>query len=377
MIINFASHIYNRAYQLKETLGVNLGFLLSTPHKLVLVDYKSNDDIEQVIEPYLNHPNLVYKKIDEVYHIAVAKNKASLLIGSDYIFNLDCDNFISQELIKFIESNYDKAIFSVGRPNTSHGGRIGLPAIMFKAIGGYPVLKQRMMVEDLGLYKKIKLFYSNHLLHPGMLNCRDAIDNGKNGYSDTDRASMANENQLELANLPETIPKGIIRLKRNRIGGGSKSGGVIKNLLGEFSNQFEYSFRFLKGFDFSQGGKLPGVGFTHSLTTPPYGGCKVTQRDFSARLMWREDGLLELYLYHPVQKGVFGDSIPFHFKAIPGVVYNVSYFISNKTLTVEVNGHKLIVNLPSSQFNTILYHVYRGGGNLTWASNEDGEIELL
>jgi len=63
---------------------------------------------------------------------------------------------------------------------------------------------------------------------------------------------------------------------------------------------FGYSVYFPKGFQFNKGGKLPGIygGDSDSIAV----GCSGGRRDtkcFSARLMWREDGMGEMYTYLP------------------------------------------------------------------------------
>ena len=65
-----------------------------------------------------------------------------------------------------------------------------------------------------------------------------------------------------------------------------------------------YRVRFGEGFDFVKGGKLPGLCGGECNT----GGEVPTGSDgWSARLMWRSDGDVTQYVYHPAQSGEWGD----------------------------------------------------------------------
>lgn len=75
-----------------------------------------------------------------------------------------------------------------------------------------------------------------------------------------------------------------------------------------------YWLYFEPGFDFSKGGKLPGLaGNTRQGTSPKTGGGGEPKDDsegFSARIMWREEGKAFQYVYHPGQSGAYGDYYP-------------------------------------------------------------------
>ncbi|HSF62978.1 MAG TPA: hypothetical protein VLA78_01235 [Paracoccaceae bacterium] len=62
-----------------------------------------------------------------------------------------------------------------------------------------------------------------------------------------------------------------------------------------------YRVQFPEGFDFVRGGKLPGL---FGGDRPPSGGARPRGDDgFTLRLMWRADGVGELYLYAPNMRG--------------------------------------------------------------------------
>lgn len=60
-----------------------------------------------------------------------------------------------------------------------------------------------------------------------------------------------------------------------------------------------YWVKFENGFDFTLGGKLPGLAGSENIST--------NDNEFSGKLMWRENGKLEFYL-HPTSSGVDGSS---------------------------------------------------------------------
>lgn len=65
-----------------------------------------------------------------------------------------------------------------------------------------------------------------------------------------------------------------------------------------------YDIRFGEGFQFRAGGKLPGF-FGGARNTG--GAAPGPDEGFSARLMWREDGQMTTYLYHPDQPRNWGE----------------------------------------------------------------------
>jgi len=151
---------------------------------------------------------------------------------------------------------------------------------------------------------------------------------------------------------------------------------------------FQYNVMFQENFDWSKGGKLPGL--TTYPDTPT--GC-IDNTDFdgnSVRYMWRENGELYLYLYYPEKKDRCGD----YHRMDPKF-----YFDSNTwyTLTQEVRLNQLnqsdgyinvwingVLSLTLTdlilrrnndyQEDSIKMDCFRGGSDSTWASPEDSYI---
>jgi len=81
----------------------------------------------------------------------------------------------------------------------------------------------------------------------------------------------------------------------------------------------EYRVRVEEGFDWTSGGKLPGLAGGSS----PTGGTPDDQ-GFTARYMWQPEGALILYLYHSEQRDVYGDSIDLSSTLVPGRWHTLS-----------------------------------------------------
>ncbi len=78
----------------------------------------------------------------------------------------------------------------------------------------------------------------------------------------------------------------------------------------------EYRFRPAVGFPFVKGGKLPGLASGGSQFT---GGRPPGEKGgWSARYMWRREGALELYFYHPDMKGDYGERHSLSTRLEPG-----------------------------------------------------------
>lgn len=148
-----------------------------------------------------------------------------------------------------------------------------------------------------------------------------------------------------------------------------------------------YYVRFDPGFDFVKGGKLPGLVGGQANT----GGHIPNGRDgWSARLMWRSGGRVVQYLYHPDQKGVWGDDLdwatdgePCRF--VPGTWHCVETCVRMNTpgkhdgvlrswfdgaLALETATIRFR-DVPELQIDGFYFSTFFGGGDLSWAPPED------
>ncbi len=163
-LISFCSTCRNRLWQLMDTLPINLQSI-SDVHEIVLVDYGSTDGLSDWIwnnyKKHIDSKKLVFFEVkNEVrWNVARAKNLAHRLASGDYLFNLDADNFITQEDIQEITKAVESAShcwqFSQDHRDDGSFGRIGLPAELFKFIGGYDETFLAMGYEDIDLINRL------------------------------------------------------------------------------------------------------------------------------------------------------------------------------------------------------------------------------
>lgn len=151
---------------------------------------------------------------------------------------------------------------------------------------------------------------------------------------------------------------------------------------------FQYQLMFEENFDWSKGGKLPGL--TTYPDTPT--GC-IDNSDFdgnSVRYMWRENGQLFLYLYYPEKKERCGDyytmSPPFYFA--PGTWYTLTQEVylnniglSDGYIKVWIDGvlslslSNLVLRRSGDLYeDDIKMDCFRGGSDSSWASLKDSYV---
>lgn len=153
-----------------------------------------------------------------------------------------------------------------------------------------------------------------------------------------------------------------------------------------------YYLRFDPGFDFVKGGKLPGLVGGNANT----GGHVPNGRDgWSARLMWRPGGKVVQYVYHPDQKGVWGDDldwmkdgVPCRFK--PGVWHCVESYVRLNTpgkrdgiIRSWLDGDE-VLDVDTLRFRDVselridgfYFSTFFGGGDLSWAPTEDQFVQF-
>lgn len=152
-----------------------------------------------------------------------------------------------------------------------------------------------------------------------------------------------------------------------------------------------YDLCFADGFDFVLGGKLPGLAGGEANT----GGDRPNGRDgFSARMMWRAGGAVVQYVYHPDQRGVWGDDLPWdagHARVFrPGVWHSVRHEIVLNTpgerdgvLRGFFDG-ELALERADLRFRDVshlkLDHLYFstffGGNSVEWGPTRDEHVDF-
>ncbi len=148
---------------------------------------------------------------------------------------------------------------------------------------------------------------------------------------------------------------------------------------------FQYRLKFADDFAWVKGGKLPGL--TSAPDSPT--GCidNATFDGFSARYMWRENGLLFGYVYNPEKQERCGDyySTEPSFYLQTGVWYTIKQEVflgdpgkANGYINAWVDGQKVfsITNIllrkdPSIHIDQVKMDTFFGGSTLDWAPATD------
>ena len=172
--------------------------------------------------------------------------------------------------------------------------------------------------------------------------------------------------------------------------GSQRSGASFVSRIEPVGSLFlEYSFQFSPDFPFMKGGKLPGLASGGSKYT---GGRQPSAKlgGWSARLMWRGKGKLELYLYHPKMGSKYGERHDLGVIAQPGKEYRVRLEVdtgsagqSNGSVSVALDGDeclRLSGLLLSGEIHTkadsFLFSTFFGGSGESWAPSEDCTVRF-
>lgn len=195
--------------------------------------------------------------------------------------------------------------------------------------------------------------------------------------------------------VPGSGPDGSAALVVACRGNKTGSDGISTAIpLAEAGDEFSlsYDLRIDPGFDFSRGGKLPGLG----PETPVTGGRSMTAAGWSARPMWREEGLLTSYTYHQDKKIGTGD-----YRRSDGVFLPRGRYVAI-TVQVRVNSGpeasdgRVAIYLDGDlsvshqdlrlrrtkgddgAIARLLFSVFHGGNDASWAPrNSEGEFATV
>ncbi|MCP4523477.1 MAG: hypothetical protein GY828_04625 [Candidatus Gracilibacteria bacterium] len=181
------------------------------------------------------------------------------------------------------------------------------------------------------------------------------------------------------------FPKGSYKPSAEIIGGGGFVYEIPFDIKKDVSI-LEYTFEIPEDFDFVKGGKLPGL----CGGDCPTGGADI-QNGFSARMMWRKEGDLELYGYLGKKEQKFGQSLGRGmFQLKPGKSYKITQEIQMNTgsnndgiIKIFVNGHGVYFN-DSVYFgkqgeihpDKFIFSTFFGGGDESWASTQDNSLKF-
>lgn len=172
---------------------------------------------------------------------------------------------------------------------------------------------------------------------------------------------------------------------------GAASGGAqFLATLGQLPKdqmRLRYFLRFSDGFDFVKGGKLPGL---YGGEAPSGGNIPNGYDGFSSRLMWRSNGVGEVYAYLP-SSTIYGTSIgrgAWTFR--PGIWHQVEQELKlntpgrsdgwvriwlDKTLVLEKTGlHFRSTN--ALKIEGVFFSTFFGGNDVSWATPKNVHVDF-
>ena len=162
-----------------------------------------------------------------------------------------------------------------------------------------------------------------------------------------------------------------------------------------------YDIRFDGTFDWSLGGKLPGLEGVAPGVSPgtPSGGNQAGDLGWSGRMMWlgpkayswagpTDTGIT--YMYNPTQSGSYGDNLRWNKSFVAGTWHSIracytmnTVGLSNGSLLVWMDGQQ-VINETAYKYRTrsdvgvshIMWHLFRGGNTSNWAGATDGYVDI-
>ena len=175
--------------------------------------------------------------------------------------------------------------------------------------------------------------------------------------------------------------------------GNYKQGITAGKDLNEFEElYFSYQITFGSNYDFSMGGKMPGLAGLNSNSSNKPDGCSAVGKDdgFSLRSMFREDGRAIGYFYHQDKTKTCGDEIDYqhegkNFSFKREKTYLIEQYVkmndanqANGIVTIYVNGHKVLErkNMTFGEnrkyaINYQYFQLWHGGNSDDWAVDRD------
>ncbi len=162
-----------------------------------------------------------------------------------------------------------------------------------------------------------------------------------------------------------------------------------------------YDIRFSDGFDWSLGGKLPGLEGVAPGTSAGYptGGTMAGDLGWSGRMMWLgpkayswagPTNMAVTYMYNPSQAGTYGDNVRWSKPFVAGTWHTIKVCYtmndvgrSNGSLVAWMDGQQ-VINDTAYKYRTrsdvavshLLWHIFRGGNNSKWAGATAGYVDL-
>lgn len=201
------------------------------------------------------------------------------------------------------------------------------------------------------------------------------------------------------ASLRVSYPKGGVGPKET----GCQFPIVFRNLEGENTGLYQevylrYYVKFEEGFDFNQGGKLPGLMGGGDSWACSGGHQPNGANGWTMRFMWRKDGKIVIYAYVPKSHngkwgGIqWGQDLDCSFKAEPGKWHCIEEYINVGTpnhddgiLNVWIDGEKRLSlsdlcfwkeNNDYGKIGGVYFSTFHGGNTPDWGPRNDSFVQF-
>lgn len=248
MKISYCSTVFNRFWQLKQTLPHNLKKIKDDPNTdLILINFSGDDcnDITNFIQKNFSWELIsgklkyfIRKQPWQKFNVSLAKNRAYRFATGDIFVNLDCDNLLQQNdpsIIRNIYLNspspqnlilhqtngtsalkskylidryhlFDETKIDFSKENTIYDGTFGRISIhrdMFNKLNGYNENLKGMGMEDLDLLIRGIKMGGEYVFRSQPVNLM-----GKNFIPQPDQDKEHNNNQKNWKLMDEYLSKG-------------------------------------------------------------------------------------------------------------------------------------------------------------------------
>jgi hypothetical protein len=189
MIIAFCTSCKNRRWQLENTLPSNLAAIRGSGHFIALCNYNSTDALDDYVARCfaddIREGGLTYFHTASpgLFHASKAKNAAhrlALTRKPDVLFNLDADNFITNDTVPVVVSAFNAhpdAFLHHWSKKWGDGtfGRIAMRCERWLQLGGYDETLREMAWQDLDLLCRARAIGLQYQLRSDGL--KDAVPN--------------------------------------------------------------------------------------------------------------------------------------------------------------------------------------------------------
>jgi glycosyl transferase family 2 len=165
-MISLCTSCMGRLGQLRQTLPENLKALQGENVEFVLVDYNSQDGLEEWVRSsgVLDDKRVVYvrERSAKTFHMSKAKNLAHFAAKGEILLNLDADNYIDLRLLNDMRNFFSEPSPGVvqfcnnGNYGSGTFGRIAINRSLFLTLGGYDESFWPMGNQDVDLIERAK-----------------------------------------------------------------------------------------------------------------------------------------------------------------------------------------------------------------------------